>query len=108
MSRSRGTTGADASGCLWVAEDINSGHIRQYVSVLNSVEESEDAGARLIRKRGPREIAFVQEPLSVEEEEEKCFVLDDGAAKASTELIAIVVILADAVEIVGPGIRREF
>src|SRR5262249_24725722 len=95
--------GIDAGRCDRISGTVNNRIVSGSISVLHAGEEAEKSLPGLVRQNRTCEVALRDIALTIEQEEEKRLVLDDRSADASPELVAVAVVLADAVEVVAPG-----
>src|SRR5262245_21371809 len=72
-----------------IALQIHGRVVRKRVSILRTRKVPENLAPRFLRQDRPRRVSAFHETLTFVQEEEKCLVLDDGAAEAPSELILI-------------------
>jgi hypothetical protein len=87
-----------------VAVHVNCRVAGNCVSVLHPGVIPEDALARLRRQDRTCDILARRDTVALEQEKEKCFVLDNRSTEPESELIAVLVILLTAFEVIAPGV----
>lgn len=70
------------------------------IRALHAREVAVDALTRLVAENGRDHLRLGNGPLALEQEEEKCFVPHYRSAQPSAVLVAVLVVLVDAVKIV--------